>query len=121
MMMLPQILRGDGSDSHYRGKVFLGTDGSPITFTVRWSASWFSRSSMSFVERILHLVSGPTCVLGSCMSCSSCCFVSGDGLPGFFCRVSTPRCAAQQSPRALIPTWGVPVAQGTDSIDSKGM
>ena len=29
-----QILRGDGSDSYYRSKVFLGTDGAPITFTV---------------------------------------------------------------------------------------
>lgn len=30
-----QILRGDGSDSYYRGKMFLGTDGAPITFSVR--------------------------------------------------------------------------------------
>jgi hypothetical protein len=29
-----QILRGDGSESYYRSKVFLGTDGAPITFTV---------------------------------------------------------------------------------------
>jgi hypothetical protein len=33
-----QILRGDGSDSHYHSKVFLGTDGAPITFTV--SSHW---------------------------------------------------------------------------------
>ncbi len=35
LSLLPQILAGDGSDSYYRSKVFLGTDGSPITFTVR--------------------------------------------------------------------------------------
>jgi hypothetical protein len=34
-----QILRGDGSDSYYRSKVFLGTDGAPITFTVSPSVS----------------------------------------------------------------------------------
>ena len=27
-----QVLRGDGSDAPYRGRVFLGCDGTPLTF-----------------------------------------------------------------------------------------
>ena len=29
-----QILRGDGSSEFYRGRVFLGADGAPLTFQV---------------------------------------------------------------------------------------
>jgi hypothetical protein len=29
-----QILRGDGSSKFYRGRVFLGADGAPLTFQV---------------------------------------------------------------------------------------
>ena len=33
----PQILRGDGADGEfYRGRVFLGTDGAPVTLQVRF-------------------------------------------------------------------------------------
>lgn len=31
---LTQVLRGDGSQQPYRGKVFLGADGVPVTFQV---------------------------------------------------------------------------------------
>jgi hypothetical protein len=34
---LAQILAGDGAEAFYRGRVFLGCDGAPLTFQARGS------------------------------------------------------------------------------------
>ena len=38
-----QVLRGDGAEQPYRGRIFLGADGAPITFQVSPGLSLYTR------------------------------------------------------------------------------
>ena len=55
-----QVLRGDGAQQPYRGRVFLGADGAPITFQVRPQDTYEHASCNLFPVPRQILMSVPT-------------------------------------------------------------
>ena len=53
-----QVLQGDGAQQPYRGRVFLGADGAPITFEVR--AGIISRHASHRTVCALQRLTGPS-------------------------------------------------------------